>query len=250
MWTVWRAAYIVVLIAWCLSIMINFYITHSDLSTINEKITNTKMGTYNWLYVSAFSGVLSGGVLVLVIALSLYFDDGTHFTADRVHIKILRVLFGFCVEVCSICIISLSSVYMYLSTGNDTHPMAGGSWVVVLGATYLIAVIIDRLFFSPALAYVEFMAAPCVSCFSKNTIIRNGSTFRDKSTYTIYFDRLYSQLPKLHALHSSHMEIDGVSILDILHKPTELGVDPKRTVAAKSLVQQITRKYSLQDCTI
>ena len=78
---------------------------------------------------------------------------------------------------------------------------------------YLVAVVMDRLLFSPALAYVEFMASPCISAMSKNTIIRYGATHRDSSAYTIYFDRIYPQLPKMHALHSSAVEIEGVSTL-------------------------------------
>lgn len=250
MWTTWRAAYVAVLIAWCLSIVINYYSTHADFRELKELATQESMGTYNWIQVAAFLGMLFGVLLVVVIALSVYFDDGSHATAHDWKIKILRATFGICIEICSISIIALSSVYMYLADSDEQQALSGGGWVMVLGTTYLAAVVVDRLLFSPALSYVEFMASPCISAMSKNTIIRHGSTHRDKSAYTIYFDRIYPQLPKMHALHSSAVEIEGVSIFDILNKPIELGVDARRTVAAGKLVEMLQRKYGLSPSTI
>ena len=250
MWTVWRAFYIVVLIAWCLSIAINYYGTHSDFKQVKALVTSGSMGTYNWIQVAAFLGMLFGVMLVVIIGLAIYADDGSHAKSNSCVVKMLRAAFGICVEICSISVIALSSVYMYLADAGEEETLRGGGWVMVLGTTYLVAVVMDRLLFSPALAYVEFMASPCISAMSKNTIIRHGATHRDSSAYTIYFDRIYPQLPKMHALHSSAVEIEGVSIFDILNKPVELGVDARRTVAARKLVDRLKMKYALSQDTI
>lgn len=217
---------------------------------MKKDVTDASMGTYNWVHVAAFLGVLFTGLLVLIIALALWIDDGSHISSRTLQVRVLRAAFGVCVEVCSIAIVSMSSIYLYLWDGNASEALRGGGWVAVLGTTYLAAVLVDRLFFSPALAYVEFMASPCVSACSKNTVIRYGATHRDSSAYTLYFDRLYPQLPKMHVLHSSAVEVDGVSIFDILNKPVELGIDAKRTVAAQKLVDVVSRKYSLAPATI
>ena len=249
MWTTWRALYVGILLSWCLAIAINYYSTHGDFNSIKEQATEAAMGTYNWVQVAAFMGMMFGVLLLIIIALAICLDDGAQVTAHTFKIKVIRALFGICIEVCSIAIIALSSVYMYLHDG-DEDTLRGGNWVVVLGATYLGAVIVDRLCFSPALAYVEFMASPCISSMSKNTIIRHGHTHRDSSAYTLFFDRLYPQLPRLHALHSAAVQIDGVSIFDILNRPVELGVDAQRTVAAQKLVNILENKYSLRPATI
>ena len=249
MWTTWRAIYVAVLLAWCLAIAINYYSTHGDFDAIKKEATKAAMGTYNWVQVAAFMGMMFGVLLFVLIVLAICFDDGAQVTAHTFKIKVIRALFGVCIEVCSIAIVALSSVYMYLQDDND-NTLRGGGWVMVLGATYLGAVVINRLCFSPALAYVEFMASPCISAMSKNTVIRNGYTHRDSSAYTLFFDRLYPQLPRLHTLHSSAVQVDGVSIFDILNKPVELGVDAQRTVAAQKLVDILNNKYGLRATTI
>ena len=245
MWAVWRAFYVLVLVAWTMAFTVNYYQSQGDFEALKVAIGAT-MGQYNWVRLLGLAGAVAGSLLLACIVAAVCIDDGSHAKAASMQVKIIRMFFGLSIELCGLAIVSLSSIYLYVADARVDEVLSGASWVVVLGAAFLAAVVVDRMVFTPALAYIEFMASPCISAMSKNTIMRYGSTYRDKSAYTIYFDRLYPQLPKMSVLHSSAMEIDGVSIFDILNLPVELGIDAKRTVAAGKLVDLLRHKYNLE----
>ena len=121
----------------------------------------------------------------------------------------------------------------------------GAPWVVTLEAVFFAMVLVDRIFFTPSLAYIEFMASPLINMCSRNSVMRRANS-QETGAYSMYFRRLYPQLPKLHVLYGSDAQIHGIPIVDLMHARPAVGHRQVYQAAARELIKRMCNRYGIE----
>ena len=191
--------------------------------------------------------VTCGSAMAAVLFLAIGYDEASWKSVSLPLVQLARFLVGVCSELSTLGIVAVSSIYLYEHDGTVQKDLTGAPWVVVLGAVFFGMVLLDRILFTPSLAYIEFMASPLVNMCSRNSVMCDGRMVREAGAYSLYFRRLYPQLPKLHLLYGSDAQIQGIPIVDLIHARPAVGHREKYEAAARELVRRMCGQYGLAD---
>jgi NADH:ubiquinone oxidoreductase subunit 5 (subunit L)/multisubunit Na+/H+ antiporter MnhA subunit len=247
----WKATYLNVLTSWKLmsvlhlialagAVTVNFVDTKSDFDTI---MANFDLANNSWITVVGIAGVVATAIMLLCILYGVLYDPGRWENIGDWKPSLARVMLHVGNEVAVISTIAIGSVYFYIHQGSPDDSLAGSSWAIVLGAVAIGCILIDRIFFTPYLLYLEILASPCLSTFSSNTKLTYSNTVRQPSAYVLYARRLYPQLPQFHMMYSDAACCEGVPLTELCHgSHTPQGGEE----AAKTLIATLERKYGLE----
>ena len=220
--------------------------TKNDFEILKSAVGDT-FSNSNWCNVASLITVSSGSALAVVLFLAVGYDSASWQTTTLPLVQLARLLVGVASELSTLGIVAVSSIYLYEHDGSIQQDLSGAPWVVTLGAVFLAMTLIDRIVFTPSLAYIEFMASPLINMCSRNTVICDGHMVRETGAYRVYFRRLYPQLPKLHVLYGSDAQIHGIPVIDLMHAKPAIGHREKYEMAAKELVRRMCQRYNIED---
>ena len=246
LWCWWRFVFTLVICTWSLAIGANYLSTKGDFEIL-KAAAGDAFGNSNWCHIASIITVVSGSAVAAALFFAVGYDQASWQSTTRPLTQLARVIVGFGSEMATLGIVAVSSIYLYEHDGSVQQDLSGAPWVVTLGAVFFAMVLIDRVFFTPSLAYIEFMASPIINMCSRNAVMCDGRMVRETGAYSMYFRRLYPQLPKLHVLYGSDAQIHGIPIVDLMHARPAVGHREVYQAAARELVRRMCSQYGLSD---
>ena len=243
-WCTWRFLYILTQCALGIAVSVNYLRNSDDFEGIKHELGDT-FSNDNWLNIASVAAVTAASLMACVVILACWFDPGSWTSSASPWGKLARFTVSLCSQVSSLCIIAVSSIYLYVHHGSIRSDISGSPWVIVLGGIFFVMIIIDRIMFEPALYYIEFMASWPVRFFSKNTVHVNGNPLRADSAYWLYFRRLYPQIPRLHMMYGSDAQIRGIPLAELMHGSYTQNNKERYRDAAIELVSRVSDMYQL-----
>ena len=250
--TFWRFLYVFVLITWTIALSANEL---SNRTEWNNVFTNTTTAADNWIHVGSAMG-LACGIIVFIMAFFIgcgyNIGSGSMINNSPKLGRLQRIIFDLACSLASLCIVSVSSIYLYVNRKtNKNDEIAGMSWAVVLGGVFLAICVVDSLLFKPTMAFMEFMSSFCVSravqpdrinCLTKE--IEKGKHFMHR-----YLQGIVPLMPYLGDLGDKDMCFKGMPVSSIIIGPDINQEDCDEdwyNKAASELVMYLEEKYKIQ----
>lgn len=249
--TFWRFLYVVVLVVWSLSLSAN---EMSNRTEWNNVFANSTTAADNWVHVGSAIGLGCGSLVLLMALYGMACGTKTMtFKGSPKSERLQRIVFDFSCSLSSICIVSVSSIYLYVNRNlNKNADIAGMSWAVIFGGIFLAFSVVDSLMFKPTMAYIEFMSSFCVAkavqpdkiCQTSGQV-EKGVTFLQR-----YLQGIVPLMPYLGTFGHRDMCFAGMPITCIILGPSEAQKASDEgwyKKAARALIEHLQTKYKLKD---
>lgn len=251
--TFWRFLYVFVLITWTIALSANEL---SNRTEWNNVFTNTTTAADNWVHVGSAMG-LACGIIVFIMAFFIgcgyNVGSGSMINNSPKLGRLQRIIFDLACSLASLCIVSVSSIYLYVNRKtNKNDEIAGMSWAVVLGGVFLAICVLDALMFKPTMAFMEFMSSICVSRAASRNRVHELTKEIEKGTHFMhrYLQGIVPLMPYLGDLGDKDMCFKGMPVTSIIIGPDrnqKLSDKQWYNDAATDLVRYLEEKYTIQD---
>ena len=251
--TSWRFIYVIILIVWSILLASNQIDNKDEWSKI---FSNTTVAADNWVHVGSGIGLGCGIVVFLMAGAAMAWDNGQMTNRSPKKGFLQRILFDFACNMASMCIVSVSSIYLYVNRNeNKDDVIAGMPWAVVVGGIFLAVSVIDALLFKPTMAYLEFMSSPCVAraVQPKATADTTQEHIRAPHFMQRYLQGIVPLMPYLGTLGFDEISFKGMPVSTIVVGPSSMD-DRNSSLkwykeAALELIQRLETMYNLNNTT-
>ena len=245
--TSWTYLYLTVLNVWAIVIAAN-QIRNKD----NWRDTlGVELDGANWVHVAGAVGLGSGITAQAIMICAFLWACGDWKSVCSPWARVARIVFELAVQLASICVIGLASIYFYVQKDSqlDIH---GLSYSTILGGIFLALVVLNQLLFTPSMMYIQMMASPCMYPATRNCRMNTatGQFISCRSVYSAHLSRILDVLPYFGNLGNDNLEFNGVPVVLLASGSYDADQKNHFKSAAQVLVDQLTDMYGLSDASI